>query len=158
MNLKTSKNALFSKIIRTWMYILLPQVSLMIFRQPGKFTRYLVMPRMLCLSPQNTRIQGWCWDNLLEVPEKDILVSSSPDLNPLDKIVRGVSLLHVNKTPYNTAAFLMQKIMAMMGSFDRDTMAKDCRQFWSMVEAVMMVDGNFFKIKSFLVCLPIIVF
>jgi hypothetical protein len=103
------------------------------------------MPRVLSFSPQNTRIQGWCWDNLLEVSEKDNLVSSSPDLNPLDKIVWGVSLLHVNKTPYNTAAFLMQKIIEMMGSFDRDTMAKDCRQFWSMVEAMMVVDGNFLK-------------
>jgi hypothetical protein len=57
-------------------------------------------------------------------------------------------LLHVNKTPYNnTAAFLMQKIMEMMVSFDRDTWAKDCRQFWSMVEARMVVDGNFFIYK-----------
>jgi hypothetical protein len=37
----------------------------------------------------------------------------------MDKIVWRVSELHVNKTPDNTAAFLMQKIMEMMGSLDR---------------------------------------
>jgi hypothetical protein len=96
----------------------------MILRQPGKFIRSPVMPKVLCFSPKNTRIHGWCWDNLLEASEKDILLSSSPEFNPLDKIVWGVSGLHVNKkTPDNNAAFLMQKIMEMMGSLDRDTMA-----------------------------------
>jgi hypothetical protein len=39
----------------------------------------------------------------------------------------------------------MQKIMEMMGSLDRDTMANACRQFWSMVEAMVVADGNFFR-------------
>ena len=108
------------------MHTLLPQVSLMILRQPGKFIRS-------------------CWDNLLEASEKDILLSSSPEFNPLDKIVWGVFGLHVNKTSDNNAAFLMQKIMEMMGSLDRNTMAKACRQFWSMVEAMVVDDGNFFR-------------
>jgi hypothetical protein len=63
----------------------------------------------------------------------------------LDKIVWDVSELHVNKTPDSTAAFLMQKIMEMMGSIDRDTMANASRQFWSMVEAMVADDGNFFR-------------
>jgi hypothetical protein len=103
------------------------------------------MPKVLCFSPKNTRIHGWCWDNLLEASEKDILLFSSPEFNPLDKIVWGVSGLHVNKTPDNNAAFLMQKFKEMMGSLDRDTMANACRQFWSMVEAMVVDDGIFFR-------------
>ncbi len=132
------------------MHTLLPQVSLMILRQPGKFMRSPVMPKVLCFSPKNTRIHGWCWDNLLEASEKNILLSSSPEFNPLDKIVWGISGLHVNKTPDNNAAFLMQKIMEIMGSLGRDTMANACRQFWSMVEAMVVDDGNFFLDKIIL--------
>ncbi len=131
--------------MRTWRHTLLPQVSLMILRQPEKFTRGPVMPGALCFSPLNKSIQGWYWDNLLECSEKDILLSSSPHFNPMDKIVWGVSELHVNKTPSNTSAFLMQKVMEMMGRLDRDTVVNACRQFWSMVEAVVAVDGKFLK-------------
>ncbi len=102
------------------MHTLLPQVFLMILRQPGKFIRSQVMPKVLCFSPKKTRIHGWCWDNLLEASEKDILLSSSPEFNPMDKIVWGVFGLHVNKTSDNNAALLMQKIMEMMGSLDKE--------------------------------------
>jgi hypothetical protein len=57
------------------------------FRQPGNFIRSPVMPKVLCFSPKNTRIHGWCWDNLLEASEKDIFLSSSPEFNLLDKTV-----------------------------------------------------------------------
>jgi hypothetical protein len=61
------------------------------------------------------------------------LLSSSPDFDPLDKIVWDVSELHVNKAPDNTSALLMQKIMEMMGGLDRNSVAKACGQVWSRV-------------------------
>jgi hypothetical protein len=39
----------------------------------------------------------------------------------------------------------MQKVMEMMGSLDRDTMAKACRQFWSMIADMVVADSNFLK-------------
>jgi hypothetical protein len=57
------------------------------FETAIKFTGGPVRPRALGFDPHNTRIQGWCWDNLLEFSEKDILLSNSPDFNPLKSVL-----------------------------------------------------------------------
>jgi hypothetical protein len=85
-----------------------------------------VMPRMLCFSPHNTRIQGWCRVTCWSSQKRISCCPAHLILIPLDKIVWDVSELHVNKAPDNTSALLMQKIMEMMGSLDRNTMAKAC--------------------------------
>jgi hypothetical protein len=88
------------------------------------------------------RTQDWCRVNLPEFWWKELWLPSSPDCNPLDYFVWGVSELHVNKTPHNTSAALMEKITEVMGNLDKDTMAKACRRFRSRIEAVVVTLSN----------------
>ena len=57
----------------------------------------------------------------------------------------GVFELHVNKASHNTVTSLMMKIKEMMGNLDIDTVAKACRGFRTRFEAVVEVNGDFFK-------------
>ncbi len=81
----------------------------------------------------------------LEKSKKLLWPPSSPDCNPLDYFVWGISELHVNETPHNTSAALMDKITEVMGNLNRDTVAKACRWFWSRIEAVVAADGDFIE-------------
>jgi hypothetical protein len=81
----------------------------------------------------------------LEKSKKLLWPPSSPDCNPLDYFVWGVSELHVNETPHNTSAALMDKITEVMGNLSRDTVAKACRRFRSRIEAVVAADGDFIE-------------
>jgi hypothetical protein len=40
---------------------------------------------------------------------------------------------------------LNKKIKEVMGSFDRDTVARACRRFSSRIEAVIATDGDFIE-------------
>jgi hypothetical protein len=45
--------------------------------------------------------------------------------------------LHVNKVPQNITNSLVHKIKEVMRIFDRDTVAKACKWFWSRIEALV---------------------
>ncbi len=60
--------------------------------------------------------------------EKKIWLSSSPYCNPLDYIKGGVAKLHFSRATYNSMASLMMKVMEVMASPDRDTVARACVQ------------------------------
>jgi hypothetical protein len=45
-------------------------------------------------------------------------------MNPLDYFVCGVSEFRVNAKTYNKTAYLLPKIMEVIESLDRDTVAK----------------------------------
>jgi hypothetical protein len=85
-------------------------------------------------------------ENLPEVWEKEIWPPTSPDCNPLDYFVWGVTELKVNAAPQNKNKDLIKKIKEAMGSLNRDTMAKACRRFRSRIKAIVAAaDGNFIE-------------
>jgi hypothetical protein len=71
-------------------------------------------------------------ESLSEVWEKEVWHPSSPVCNPLDYFVCGISEYRVNVKPHNITAYPISKIMEVMGSLDRDTMAKAFKSFRSM--------------------------
>ncbi len=58
--------------------------------------------------------------------EKEFRSTSQPDFNPLDYFVCGVSELKVDAKPHNKIEDLIQKMKALVGSLERDTVAKAC--------------------------------
>jgi hypothetical protein len=57
----------------------------------------------------------------------------------------GVSELRVNAKSRNLLKDLIQKIKEVMGSLDRDTVAKAYTSFRSRIEVVFTADGNFIE-------------
>ncbi len=76
---------------------------------------------------------------------KKIWPPSSPDCKSLDYIVCGVSEFRVNTKTHNKTAYLIPKIMEVMESLDRDTVAKAFRRFRSSSEADVAADGHFIE-------------
>ena len=89
--------------------------------------------------------QEWCRMNLPEFWPKEVWPPSSPDCNPLDYYVWGVCEQDVNKAPHNNMASLQAKITEVMGSLDRNTVAKACRSFRRRTEQVVDAGGDFFE-------------
>ncbi len=56
------------------------------------------------------KTQDWMKENLPEVCEKEIWPSSSPDCNPLDYFVWGVTELKVNAAPHNKTEDLVKRL------------------------------------------------
>jgi hypothetical protein len=63
-------------------------------------------------------------ENLPEVWDKEVLPPSSPECNHLDYFVLGVSELMAKAKPHYKTEDLILKIKEVMGSLDRDTVAK----------------------------------
>jgi hypothetical protein len=82
-------------------------------------------------------------ESLSEVWKQKIWPTSSPDCKPLDYFVCGVSEFTVNAKPHNKTAYLIPKIMEVMGPLDRDTAAKAIRRFRPSSEDVVAADGYF---------------
>ena len=74
---------------------------------------------------------------------EEIWSPSSPDCNPFDYFVCGVSELRVNAKSHNKFKDLIQKMKEVMGSLARDTLAKACTSFRSRIEAVFTADSSF---------------
>jgi hypothetical protein len=91
------------------------------------------------------RTQEWLKANLPEVWEKEIWPPSSPDCNPLDYFVWGITEIQVNKAPHNTADSVISKIKEVMGNLNRDTVARACKRSRSKLEAVVEADSDFSK-------------
>ncbi len=91
----------------------------------------------------NKRMQDWLNESLIEVCEEEIWPPSSLDCNRFVWISLGVSELRANLKPHDKTKNLLPKIKEVMGSFDRNTMAKACRSFRSRIEAVFTADGSF---------------
>jgi hypothetical protein len=84
-------------------------------------------------------------ESLSDMWEKDIWPHSSPDCEPLEYFVCGVSEFGVNVKPHNKTAYLIPKIMEVMESLDRDTVVKTFWRFRSSSEAVVVADGYFIE-------------
>jgi hypothetical protein len=68
--------------------------------------------------------QEWLKENLPEVWEMEVWPHSSPNYSLLDYFVWGVSRLLANAKPHNKIEGFIQKMKAVMGSLNRDTVAK----------------------------------
>ncbi len=53
--------------------------------------------------------------------------------------------LNINAASQNKTEDLNKKIKEVMGSFDRDTVARACRRFSSRIEAVIATDGDYIE-------------
>jgi hypothetical protein len=63
----------------------------------------------------------------------------------VDYSVWGVTELKVNAAASNNTEDFTKKIKEVMGSFDRDIVARTCRRFCSWIEAVVAAYGDFIK-------------
>ncbi len=70
---------------------------------------------------------------------KEIWPPSSPACKPLDYFVCGVSEFMVNAKPHNKAVYLIPKIMVVMESLDRDTVARAYRRFRSSLRRSLLL-------------------
>ena len=68
---------------------------------------------------------------------------SMPDCSNLDCFVCGVFALKITAKDQHKTKALIQKIKELMGSLDKDTMAKACKMFMVRMDAVVTADGNF---------------
>ena len=88
-------------------------------------------------------MQDWLKKNLTEVLVEEVWPPSSPECNPFDYFVWGVSELRVNAKCHNKFKDLIQKMKELVGSLARDILAKACTSFSSRIEAVFTADGSF---------------
>ncbi len=86
-------------------------------------------------------------ENLMEVWGEEVWPPSSPDCNPFDYFIFGVSELRVNAKSHNKFKDLIQKMKELLGSLARDTLAKACTSFRSRTEAVFTADGSFLLLQ-----------
>jgi transposase len=79
-------------------------------------------------APAHTskKTQDWCRENLPFLWEKEVWPSSSPDCNPMDNFVWGVSERDVNRSPHNTKLSLINTIMEMFSHFSREDIQRAC--------------------------------
>ncbi len=82
------------------------------------------------------RTQDWLKKSLTEVFEEEICPPNSLGCQCFVFISLGVSKLKANLKPHNKTKYLLPKIKKVMGSFDRNIMAKACTSFRSRIEAV----------------------
>jgi hypothetical protein len=95
------------------------------------------------LSEASKTTLDWLKESLAEMWEKEIWPPSSPACNPLDYFICGISEYRVNVKPHIITPHPISKIMEVMGSHDRDTMAKAFKRFRSSTEALVAADGHF---------------
>jgi len=74
--------------------------------------------------------------------DKEVWPPSSPDCRPLDYFVTGVSESSVTASPHNNTAALIKKTKELMGSLDRDIMARACRRRRSRIKVVVATDST----------------
>jgi hypothetical protein len=73
----------------------------------------------------------------MEVWEKEIWPPSSPDCNPSDYFAWGVFELRVKAKFHNKTKARIPKIMEVMVSLARNTVAKASKRFMSQIGAVI---------------------
>jgi hypothetical protein len=88
-------------------------------------------------------MQDWLQENLTEVLVEEVWPPSSPECNPFDYFVWGVSELRVSAKSHKKFKDLIQKMKEEMGSLARDTMATACTSFRSRIMVVFTADGSF---------------
>jgi transposase len=98
-------------------------------------------------APAHTskKTQDWCRDNLPFFWEKEVWPPSSPDCNPMDYFVWGVSERDVNRSPHSSKQSLINSIMEVFASLSREDVKKACSRFRPRLEEVVAVKGDFIR-------------
>jgi hypothetical protein len=89
-------------------------------------------------------MQDWLNENLTEVLVEEVWPPSSPECNPFDYFVWGVSESRVSAKSHNKFKDLIQKMKEEMGSLAKDILAKACTSSRSRIEAVFTVTAVLF--------------
>ena len=76
----------------------------------------------------------------------ELLTPCSPYCNPLVFYICSVCGQDVYKVPHNTAASQMIKVLEVMMSLLRDTMANTCRRSSKRIKNMEVAPGEFFSI------------
>jgi hypothetical protein len=127
----------------------------MLVSEDLRYIFYALRRGQFTSEASNTTLD-WLKESLSEMWEKQIWPPSSPGCNPLDYFMCGISEYRVNVKPNNITAYPISRIMEVMGSLDRDTMAKAFKRFRSSTEALVAADVHFIeKVDSLYVPLPI---
>jgi hypothetical protein len=95
------------------------------------------------IQVRSNRTQEWCAQNLPFFWEKEVWPPSSPDLNPLDFLVWGVTERDVNRSPHNTKQSLITSIMKVFADLSREDVRRACSRFRSRLEEVVEARGDF---------------
>jgi hypothetical protein len=61
----------------------------------------------------------------------------------MDNFAWGVAQLDVNKCPEKTLDSLVQKMKEVMGSLERNTVARACKRFRPRMEEMVAAGGDF---------------
>jgi hypothetical protein len=98
-------------------------------------------------APAHTskKTQEWCRDNLPFFWEKEIWPPSSPDCNPMDYFVWGVSERDVNRSPHNTKQSLINSIKEVFSLIPREDIKRACSRFRSRLEKDVAAEGDFIR-------------
>jgi inhibitor of nuclear factor kappa-B kinase subunit alpha len=73
------------------------------------------------------------------------VASSSPDLNPLDFFVWGVTERDVNRSPHNTRQSLITSIIKVIADLSMEDVRRACSRFQSRLEEVVKARGDFIR-------------
>ena len=76
-------------------------------------------------------------------PNLNIWLPNSPDCNSIDNYITAE--WESNKTLSNTNNELKARIMAAFINLNKETTGKVCKAFWSCLETVVEVNGDFFE-------------
>ncbi len=82
-------------------------------------------------------------DNLPFFWEKEIWPPSSPDCNPMDYFVWGVSERDVNRSPHKTKQSLINSIKEVFSLIPRDDLKRACSCYQSKLDEVVAAKGDF---------------
>ena len=88
------------------------------------------------------KTQAWLHTNVPFHWSPDLWPPSAPDCNPLDFYVWGVVEREVNKVRHATLDDVKAAVSRVMGSLDKNTVAKACASFRGRLEAVVAADGG----------------
>jgi hypothetical protein len=73
-------------------------------------------------------IHNRCHETLPFFRQKEVWPPSSPDYNPMDFFVCGVSEKDINGSPHNNILPLINYIMKVFSNFSRDDVERPCSQ------------------------------
>ncbi len=90
-------------------------------------------------------MQDWLKESFTEAWMYEVWSPRSPDCNPFDYFLWGVSELRVNAKFRNKSKDLIQKMKEVMGSLTRVFLVKACVSFRSGIEVAFTADGSFIE-------------
>ena len=89
--------------------------------------------------------QDWMSENLQDHVTQNIWPPISPDHNPYDFYIWGLTEWGINKHPHNTLDSLRAAFTGVMMNMDVDHLIQACKNFQQRIESVIATKGDFIK-------------